>query len=222
MSRLSTEALAIGLGASALALGRRRSVLSRLHAAFGAWGALRSGRSADASADTPADTTAASASDDVDAPDLMVEIDAALRYTEQGALDALRRVLTGDTPATAGPAGARATRRAAIVLDDFWGSTRFCAAISARCPRTTSMRLRVRTLPTCSAPRRPPCRRAGSCATTGARFCERAVTFAAGWHWRGLRRRPGRGREHHAGAAAAAEPRAPGIGGARWVAAGRR
>ncbi|MGA4095053.1 hypothetical protein ACI2TN_02480 [Ralstonia nicotianae] len=123
MSRLSTEALAIGLGASALALGRRRSVLSRLHAAFGAWGALRSGRSADAQADTLADTTAASASDDVDAPDLMVEIDAALRYTEQGALDALRRALTGDTPATAGPAGAgaRATRRAAIVLDDFWG-----------------------------------------------------------------------------------------------------
>ncbi|MGD7390659.1 hypothetical protein ACQCQ2_18620, partial [Ralstonia pseudosolanacearum] len=90
MSRLSTEALAIGLGASALALGRRPSVLARLHAAFGAWGALRSGRSADAPADTLADTTAASASDDVDAPDLMVEIDAALRYTEQGALDALR------------------------------------------------------------------------------------------------------------------------------------
>lgn len=123
MSRLSTETLAIGLGASALALGRRRSALSRLHAVFGAWGAPRSGRSADAPADTPTDAMAASVPDDVDAPDLMVEIDAALRYTEQGALDALRRALTGDAPATTGPAGggARATRRAAIVLDDFWG-----------------------------------------------------------------------------------------------------
>nr|CUV26793.1 protein of unknown function [Ralstonia solanacearum] len=45
------------------------------------------GRPRIAPADTLADTTAASASDDVDAPDLMVEIDAALRYTEQGALD---------------------------------------------------------------------------------------------------------------------------------------
>ncbi|MHA6882908.1 hypothetical protein [Ralstonia pseudosolanacearum] len=118
MSRLSTETLAIGLGASALALGRRRSALARLHAAFGAWGAPRSGRSADASAGTPTDAMAASASDDVGAPDLMVEIDAALRYTEQGALDALRRALTDGAPAGG---SARATRRAAIVLDDFWG-----------------------------------------------------------------------------------------------------
>ncbi|WP_459203920.1 hypothetical protein ACQVRV_05375 [Ralstonia pseudosolanacearum] len=114
MSRLSIETLAIGLGAGALALGRRRSALSRLHAVFGAWGAPRSGRSADA----PTDAIATSASDDVDAPDLMVEIDAALRYTEQGALDALRRALADDAPAGG---GARATRRAAIVLDDFWG-----------------------------------------------------------------------------------------------------
>ncbi|OAI80914.1 hypothetical protein E7Z57_07515 [Ralstonia pseudosolanacearum] len=125
MSRLSTEPLAIGIGASALALGRRRSALSRLLAALGAWGAPRSGRSSDALVDTPTDTLAASASasDDVDAPDLMMEIDAALRYTEQGALDALRRALTGDALAAAGPAGgaARPTRRAAIVLDDFWG-----------------------------------------------------------------------------------------------------
>ncbi|AXV77016.1 MULTISPECIES: hypothetical protein [Ralstonia solanacearum species complex] len=124
MSRLSTESLAIGIGAGALALGKRRSALARLHAAFGPWAAPRSGRFTQTPADTPADAVAGATPDNANTPNLTVEIDAALRYTEQGALDALRRALTGDAPVTTGTAGgaARATRRAAIVLDDFWGN----------------------------------------------------------------------------------------------------
>ncbi len=124
MSRLSTETLAIGIGASALALGKRRSALARLQAVFGTWAAPRSGRSTETPADTSVGAIAASTLGGVSAPDLTVEIDAALRYTEPGALDALRRALMGDAAAATGAAGgaARARQRAVIVLDDFWGN----------------------------------------------------------------------------------------------------
>ncbi|AEG68429.1 hypothetical protein PP715_09570 [Ralstonia solanacearum] len=135
MSRSSTDGLAIGLGASALALGRRRSAQARfaerLQAALGAWAAPRLQPAAAPAGVAPADvapeetTTAAPADAAPAAPDLIIEIDAAQRYTEAGALDALRRALASGAPESASRGGGRdvrARRRAAIVLDDFWGN----------------------------------------------------------------------------------------------------
>jgi hypothetical protein len=131
VSRSSTEALAIGLGASALALGRRRSAQARfaerLHAALGARGVPGLPGPAQAAPEEAAAQAAlavAVAPEGAHAPDLTIELDSALRYSEEGALDALRRALATDAPQATGNAlrGPRAKRRASIVLDDFWGN----------------------------------------------------------------------------------------------------
>ncbi|UCF24324.1 MAG: hypothetical protein JSV72_02200, partial [Ralstonia sp.] len=100
MSRSSTEALAIGLGASALALGRRRSAQARfaerLHAALGARGVPGLPGPAQAAPEEAAAEAAlavAVAPEGAHAPDLTIELDSALRYSEEGALDALRLAL---------------------------------------------------------------------------------------------------------------------------------
>ena len=149
MSPSSTEALAIGLGSRLLALGRQRSASARfadrLHAALPSWAMPGSHPSADVppegAGDSPATTPAPDASN---APRLTIEIDEALRYTERGAIEALRNALRSnalrsealktealksEALAVEAPQAApstervaRVTRRAAIVLDDFWGN----------------------------------------------------------------------------------------------------
>ncbi len=131
MSRSSTDGLAIGLGASALALGRRRSAQARfaerLQAALGAWATPRLQPAAAPADVAPGDVALeeAAMADTPEAPDLIIEIDAAQRYTEVGAIDALRRALASGAPESADRGAGRAVRarrRAAIVLDDFWGN----------------------------------------------------------------------------------------------------
>lgn len=98
MSRSSTDALAIGLGTCEIAIGRRRPAWPKRAAldATPAPGAVR-----------------------------RVEIESAQRYTEAGLLDALTRALDDASDPAAGDArpvaGLHAGRRAAVVLDDFWG-----------------------------------------------------------------------------------------------------
>jgi hypothetical protein len=121
VSRSSNDALAVGFGACEVAVGTRRAVGAKWAACGRAARVIRRGlrgraASIEIAPDTPEqdtpkqDTPAAVAS-----PHRMVEVDAARRYTDEGALDALRRALAD----TAGEAPSK--RCASVVLDDFWG-----------------------------------------------------------------------------------------------------
>lgn len=96
MSRSPNDALAVGLGTGEIAIGRRRPAWPRRRAREAAPNTVR-----------------------------IVEIESERRYTDAGLLDGLARAL--DSASDSAQADARprtelrAPRRAAIVLDDFWG-----------------------------------------------------------------------------------------------------
>lgn len=114
MSRSSTNVLAIGLGACDVALGAPRPVLSRLIER------LRGPHAPRAASPTSAHDAHEAAPDEGGPAPLLIAMDEALRYTEQGAFDALRRAFAAHAGAVSGRANAK--RRAQLVLDDFWGN----------------------------------------------------------------------------------------------------